>query len=264
LIFYANCAIKKRPLTINITKEIGMIPAKFFIASTLVRKARIPLWYSLRPLQHPPGIEVMLHQETWNQAGSTLRKYPRHFRLVSKENDWVTITFPFPKSDPYAQKNQQSILADFFREIDRVLEKETHPDHFQLVACGTLLSKGSGLKSYLMNVYVSYDLKQLLRKPEGIEAAEIATQTMRVAAAHFDFPVAPGNFIASAPDGFLHFALRDGSGSILAADYRDREEPDYPFGYTMTSDNIDCPNLQLIFLSALTAVAEWGRKQSSV
>ena len=238
-----------------------MQPTAFFDASRLTTREGVPLWYSLAPHNRSFGLALTLHRETWHQTRSFLGESIRlqHLQEISSENNWLTLAIPFSRNT-LDQKSLQQTLANLFQGIESV-EKYIHPKRYQLAACGILFSHDDRPKGYLMNAYISNDLKRLLVKDQKGEAAKLARKALRDAAARLHFPVMPDEMTASAPDGFLHFILRDGSGSILAADYRDKEEPDNPYGYTMTSDNIDSPALQLIFLYALATVAEWGRQQ---
>lgn len=227
-------------------------------------RTRLPRWYSLAFHPDPLGLALTLHHEAWHEAFSFLEKevsFPS-LRLISGEDDWIKITFPFPKYLPDIQKLQK-MLAYLFIGIEG-MEKHTKLKQYQLAACELSCRDDGSLKGYLMNAYISNDLKKLLRKDVKNEAVEIALQAMRSTATHCNFPVNPRDLLASTEDGFLSLGLRDGSGSLLATDYRGREERNSQHGYAMTSNNINSPVLQLIFLSALAAVAEWGRKESSV
>lgn len=232
-------------------------------ALALRARQAVPRWYSLAPLHNPPGLELVIHFETWQRVLSLCENFinPKDFQTTLEKNDWVSVKFPFPAStSTITCKSLQRTLSVLFEAIDYA-EKDTHPTKLQLVACGTLLSKNE-LKGYALDVYISYEMKKILRKANTNEVGGLATDALRSAARRFHFPTKQTYFGAFVEQGgFLYFGIGDGSGSLLAADYRDRETPDAPVGYVMTSDNIDSPALQLIFLYALATIAAWGEKQ---
>ena len=168
------------------------------------------------------------------------------------------------KVPPYSAKRcrpLQRTLTHMFDALNCMENKHTAPGEFQLSACDALRSVEE-LKGYLLEAYISYELKQLLEEKEGNQAAKIATQAMRVASRSLKSYVRPENFSAVVrKGGFVYFGISDGSGTCFGTDFRDLEPCEIPTGYRLSSDNVDSPAIQLIFLSGLAAITEWGRKQ---
>ncbi|MFZ3032072.1 MAG: hypothetical protein WA082_03480 [Candidatus Moraniibacteriota bacterium] len=117
------------------------------------------------------------------------------------------------------------------------------------------------MKGYLMAACVSHEMKRLLKNSNTHDVAMGATKIMQRAASCLKLPHAKycGTLIE---DGFLSFGAQDGSGSYFGTDYRDKSDFNEKTGYRMTSDNIDDPGLQLVFLSGLAAVIQWGEQQT--
>lgn len=238
---------------------------KQFPLMALALKSRrgVPRWYSLASLHNPPGLELIVHFETWQRVLSHCENEInlKAFRVTTKEYDWVSVKFPFPADWSGDDcRSLQRTISVLFGALDSV-EKDTQSDKFQLVAYGIMRSINE-LKGYVLDAYISYEMKCLLAKNRD-EASEIATEAMRKAARRLHHPVRPEEFGAFVdPDGFLCLYISDGGGTFLGADYRDRElSSDRPVGYIMTGDNIDSPSSQLIFLSALAAISAWGDEQ---
>lgn len=230
-------------------------------AIALKMREAVPRWYSLAPLHNPPGLELVIHFDTWQRVlslcGDTINT--KSFQASLKETDWVSVKFPFTKITRDACRSLEETLAVLFQTINYV-KKDIHPEQHQLVAYGILSSRNE-LKGYMMEAFVSYEMKNFLKK-RADEVGTLATSAMRNAARHFRLPTGQKYFGAFVENGgFLYFGIGDGSGTFLAADYRDREKPDAPVGYVMTSDNIDSPALQLIFLYTLATVSAWGETQ---
>lgn len=231
-------------------------------AMALRARQQVPRWYSLAPLHNPPGLELIIHFETWQRVLSRCENEInlKTFRVTTKEHDWVSVKFLFPVDWSGAEcKSLQRTLAILFQEVDSV-KKDSHSEKFQLVAYGILRSINE-LKGYTLDTYISHEMKGFL-KENADEVGKLATEALRNAARRLHFPTKQTYFGAFVEQGgFLYFGVDDGSGSFLGADYRDKQCPDSIVGYAMTSDNIDNPALQLIFLYALAAVAAWGEKQ---
>lgn len=237
-----------------------MDPEEFFVAMSIRAEKNVPRWYGLSPLHNPPGLKLTMDQKLWESILLSCGKCvnPQDFQIVTKENDRTEILFPFPVGTTGNRKSLQKTIALVFEAMDCTIKKYPHPNELQLIACGILRSVEQ-MKGYLIDAYVSYEMKQLLDKSHADDTAEYATKAMRKAARYLRFPVASRYFIASVyKGGFLCFGVGDGSGACFCTNYQDKENPKSSLGYTMTSDNIDSPDLQLIFLYALATVMEWG------
>lgn len=236
----------------------------FLMAMSLSMEKAVPSWYAIAPLHNPPGLKLTLHQDTWRSILSSCGKNINGncFRLPITKGDWTEVSFRFPSGGKC--KSLQKTIAYIFDAMDVVIEKHTRSNQLQLIACGILDSRDDQLKGYLMDIYVSYELKRLLNESH-VHAGSIVmamNEAMKKAATHLRFPIKSKHFFAFISEGgFLNLGVGDGSGITLAVDYRDREDPERQVGYTMTSDNIDSPALQLIFLYAIATAMEYGTKQ---
>lgn len=232
----------------------------FLHAVRLHIESKVPRWYSLAPLEQSVGLQLTLHETTWQGILALCGSFidPHTFKAGSVHNEWLTIKFPY--SAQHCQTLQRT-LAYVLDAINSVQEKPADPHEFQLSACDILRSVPE-LKGYLMEAYISYELKQLLQGEERDQATQLATRAMRKAAKVLKSHVRAESFqTAIREEGFIYFALSDGSGTCFGTDYRDLEPLEIPTGYRLSSDNIDSPGIQLIFLSAFAAVTEWGRRQ---
>lgn len=235
-------------------------------AMSLRLHEQVPLWYSLSPMNYRPGLAITTHRETWR---AVLRLYeneidPALFSISSSRGEWVKVIFPFAKG---ANSNTalQETLAYVFDTLSSVVtpSSHTHPHQFQMAACGVVRSMNNQLKGYLMDAYISYELQQRLSIPSNNKVIQMASVAIKSIARHLCFYAASDLFVHITDEGFLFFGVHDGSGACLGADYRDSAAHQSRVGYAMISDNIDCPDLQLIFLHVLATVANWGRKQQT-
>jgi hypothetical protein len=235
---------------------------KPLIAMALKTRQAIPRWYSLAPLHSSFGLKLTVHFETWLKTLAPCEGEinPWDFEATVRKDGWVNVTFPFPSGDASAIRSLQKTIAILFDSMDCV-EKDVHLHRPQLVACGALRSVNE-LKGYLLDAYISYEMKCFLAKANVSEVDKLMTNAMKKAARHLGFSSLQKYCVAAVQDGgFLYFGIGDGSGTLLAADFRDRERLDTPTGYAMTSDNIDHPAIQLIFLYVLATISAWGEKQ---
>lgn len=232
----------------------------FLCAMTLHLESQVPRWYSLAPLEKSTGLQLTLHEKTWQGVLVRCETFldPHTFKVGLPHNGWLTVKFPY---SAHQHQTLQRTLAYVFDALNGVHEKHNITGEFQLSACGILRSVNE-LKGYLMEAYISYELKQLLQGKEREQVAQLAVQTMRKASRALKGYLRPENFqVAIREEGFVYFMINDGSGTCFATDYQDLEPLEIPTGYCMNSDNIDSPSIQLIFLSGLAAVTEWGRRQ---
>ncbi len=232
------------------------------IAMALKMRQAVPRWYSLAPLYNPQGLKLIVHFETWQRVLSLCENFinQKDFQVTMEKDDWVSVKFPFPVDFSGTDcKSLQRTITTLFSTIDCV-EKDTHPEQLQLVACRVLFSRNE-LEGYALEVYISYEMKCFLKKNTD-KVEKLATTALKSAAQRFHFPKKQEDFRTFVEkDGFLYFIVGDSGGPFLGVNYKDRRYPNDPIGYVMVSDNIDSPGLQLIFLYALATVAAWGEKQ---
>ncbi len=230
-------------------------------AMSLHLQSQVPRWYSLAPpLEKSTGLQLTLHEKTWQAVIAFCGSFadPCTFNAGPTHDGWLTVKFSY-----VAEQCQplQRTLAYVLDALNYVQEASVDPGEFQLSACGVLRSEPT-LKGYLMEAYISYELKQLLQEKGQDQVAKLATSAMKKASRCLKSHVHPERFQAAIREGgFIYFGVSDGSGTCFATDYRDLEPMEIPTGYYMNSDNIDSPHIQLVFLYALAAVTEWGRKQ---
>lgn len=229
-------------------------------ATRLHVESRVPCWYRLAPLERRVGLQVTLHQETWREVlqrcGTSF--CPEIFKTGQAHEGWLTIKFPYAATNPHTL---QSTVSSVLNALSFVQNKRFAPDEYQLAAAGILRSVPE-LKGYLLDAYISHELKTVLAKTDGEMIAQLARRAMRQAVRALKAHMRPATLIAFVREGgFLYFGISDGSGTCFGTDYRDLDCAELECGYSMTSDNIDSPNVQLIFLMGLAAVSEWGRKQ---
>lgn len=228
-------------------------------ALSLAMAKQVPFWYSLTPLPKRPGLRLLMLKKTWLQAFVLNTHVSSCFRLVSLDDHWVQADLPFKAKDV---QSQQRTLAYLLNSISITNQEFIIKDRYQLAACDILLSVPE-MKGYLMTACISYEMKLLLRNPNAAEAMAHAKQAMKKTARSLQLPIVAKYCCAYTEEGLLFFGIGDGSGSCFGPHYLDRSMGESaPAGYRMDSDNIDCPELQLVFLSGLAAVVEWGEQQT--
>lgn len=231
-------------------------------ALSLAMAHQVPFWYSLTPLQTRPGLRLVMPKKTWLQT-TTLNVSDinaSYFQLSPIADHWIQADFPFKIKDI---QNQQRTLACLLNEISITNREVAWGDRCQLAACDILRSVPE-MKGYLMTACISHELKLMLRGPQAHDAITLATQAMKNTARYLKLPwVAKYCFANTSTEGFLDLGVSDGSGSCFCSNYLDRGMcSEMSAGYRMDSDNVDDPRLQLVFLSGLAAIIDWGERQT--